>query len=487
MENRRSCIDALAMKRHPAKHWRAGALSVTFCAVAASAMATVSYTYENDGKTLVATVSDADTGLSTSAADQAWFTDGLTNFVKRGTPSLNVWENVKNDFTGDIRIEQGHLLFYGNALGVNQAQGEIMIHFGNLVINGNNRTVSIAKDVAFGFGYGDDWNGRTIQVWNGYKGAISGKVTTGNRNAKIVVYKGGTLALTGGIEDPVSGGSGYLYLGAYNGSSMMFSEKPVVMAHGLYFEIQSYHVRDHDAYRDSSGYFGHFTFAVPGNSFPTLGYDNDSSSGNYRFRYHDIKTTVDWAFDRANMTVYLGEDAKWDLCGTSQRVGQFDVKLARGGASVITNSSETAATLHLGMIFTHKSDDPPDVRFGGNLSVVFENNIDTTPINHAMTACGSLVHAGQGTLAFTENGSWANATNVTVSGTGKITVANAGALGQRANVNLASASSLEIASDVTVQVRTLTVGGVQQRRGDYTFGGGTLSVTHPVGFQMGIR
>jgi hypothetical protein len=53
-------------------------------------------------------------------------------------------------------------------------------------------------------------------------------------------------------------------------------------------------------------------------------------------------------------------------------------------------------------------------------------------------------------------------------------------------VNLAANSSLEIASGVTVQVRTLTVGGVQKPNGDYTFGSGTLRVFKP-GTRLIIR
>ena len=254
------------------------------------------------------------------------------------------------------------------------------------------------------------------------------------------------------------------------------------MAHGIFFEMQPYHVNNPDAYRDASGYFSHITFAAPGNSFSDLGSDNDKDSGNFRFRYHDIKTTADWAFDKGNMMVYLGEEARWDLCGTEQRVGQFDVKVLSGNPSVVTNSSEKAATLHLGMIFSHKSAVPPDIRFGGKLSAVFENSIYTTKVDHVMTAVGDLTIAGNNApseLWFMENGSWAHATNVTVNGVGKMKIANPNALGKRANLSLASNSSLEIASGVTVQVRTLTVGGVQKPNGDYTFGSGTLRVFKP--------
>ena len=64
-------------------------------------------------------------------------------------------------------------------------------------------------------------------------------------------------------------------------------------------------------------------------------------------------------------------------------------------------------------------------------------------------------------------------------GPGKITIANPNALGKKTNLSLASNSSLEIASGVTVTVRTLTVGGAQKPNGDYTFGSGTLRVFKP--------
>jgi len=461
------------------------------CFMAGSAMATVSYTYENDDKTLVATVTDADTALTTSAEDQAWFTAGLTNFVKRGDKALKVWENVANSFTGDIRIERNYLSFYANALGINRAQGKVQIHNGSLVHIGN-KHLTVARDIEFCLGVSnDDWKGRQLEVWEGKNATVSGKVTIGNRNAYVLVYKGGTLDFTGGIEDTPGTAAGYLYVGAYGGSIITFAEKPVKLANMFYFETPSYVYNAPDSYRDASGYVGHYIFSAPSNTVGSLGFANNSN--NSRLRFYDVKTTVDWAFDKSNMTVWWGNDARLDLYGTKQRVGQFDVKVDTGNASVVTNTSATPATLYMGMIFTHGDDTiPPNIRFGGNLSVVFDNDIYKTIIDYPMTACGNLTVAGNGryqksTLAFYENGSWANATNVTVKGCGKITIANPNALGRRANVNLASNSSLEIASGVTVNVRTLTVGGVLQKRGDYSFGSGTLRVSHPRGFQLSIR
>ncbi|MBR2837362.1 MAG: hypothetical protein IKE55_01115 [Kiritimatiellae bacterium] len=455
--------------------------------------ATVAYTYENDNKTLVATVTDADTALTTSAADQAWFTNyAITNFVKRGAKNLNVWESVANSFSGDIRIEDGgNLSFYGNALGINNAQGKIQIYKGNLVHIGNNKHLTIAKDIEFCLGSGNnDWGGRTIQVWSGHAGTISGKVTIGNRNAYAYVYENGSLTFTGGIEDPSANTRGYFYVGAYSGSTVTFAEKPLKLANMFYFSIPDYVANAPNTYRDATGYVGHYIFSAPSNTVGALGYANDTV--NSRLRLYDVKTTVDWVFDKSNMTVWWGNDARWDLCGTEQRVGQFDVRVATGNASVVTNASATPATLHMGMIYTHGNDTiPPNIRFGGNLSVVFEGNIYTTKVDHVMTAAGNLTVLGNGNylsrLEFLENGSWANATNVTVSGNAKMTIANSNALGRKANVNLKSNSSLEIASGVTVNVRTLTVNGVQQPRGEYTFGGGTLSVQQPSGLTLKVR
>ena len=134
---------------------------------------------------------------------------------------------------------------------------------------------------------------------------------------------------------------------------------------------------------------------------------------------------------------------------------------------------------------TQTADATPAAVFGGNLSVDFSGNKITT-IDCANTARG-VITVNAGTLVFTENGSWANATNVTVKGSAKVTIANAEALGRKTEVNLAENSSLEIAAGLTVNVRTLTIGGVQMSCGDHAFGGGMLHVSRPCGFIFSIH
>ena len=451
----------------------------------APVMATVTYTYENDNKTLVATVTDANTNMS-SADAEVLNSNSVTNFVLRGDYRLIVGSGMASGFTGDILIEgastssQKNLLVLGsaNAMGIDRGPGTITLQHGGLAPANN---TIVAKDIAFGLNH-SDWGGRTFQIWEARNVTVNGKITTGNRNADIIGYKNSSLTIAGGIEDPLSGGSGYAYFALYGGARVKIENHPVIVKNAFYFRYT-----DDTASYDSNGFQGYVDFAVAGNSMNALGWDTGSAS--YRLRRYKVKTTTDWAFDKSNMKVFVAYDGMWDLCGTSQRVGQFDVRMPNGAnASVITNSMEIPATLYLGQIYNYSDASlPADIRFGGNLSVVFEGNIYTTRINYPMTAKGALDLSGQGTLAFLENGSWANATNVTVSGTGKITIANSNALGRKANVNLKSNSSLEIASGVTVNVKTLTVGGVLQHRGDYTFGSGTLRVTHPRGLILSVQ
>ena len=430
-----------------------------------SSQATVAYSYENDNKTLVATVTDNDTDLTTRQEDAAKFA-GITSFVKRGDKNLNVWGSAVNSYTGDIRIENGGLLFYGNALGVNNAQGEIQIVNGSLIQNGNNQPVTFAKDIVFGSDGGWEQDATTIDVYAQREATSTGKIKLGNRNHRIRVYGGSVMNIAGGVEDSNPSAPGYLYVESRNGGTVNFTGSPVKIANQFNFS-SSQHC-------DQYGYNGYITFSVAGNIIPAIGWYNNGF-----LQYYELKTTVDLAFNNSSMAMYFGNDSKLDLCGTQQRVGHFYVAVATGNPSVITNSLSTPATLYVGGMHKYGSSaSAADLRIGGNLSVVYEGD-NTTTIDREMTADGDLTLAGSGTLAFTANGSWPNTRNVTVSGSGKMSVANPNAFCEKANLSLASKSSLEIASGVTLVVRTLTINGVQQPNGNYSFGDGTLRVAKP--------
>ena len=436
----------------------------------ASALATATYTYENDDKTYVATVTDADTAIS-QAAIGVLNSNAVTNFIKRGTKTLKVYSNGANAFTGDVVLETGAIQVGGqNPLG---PSGKIMVNNQRALVFDN---ATVAKDVLL-LGATDNENTK-ISVWAGTS-RLNGKLLLGGTSKVVgIAYAACRMTLAGGVE--IAPGSVPVpYFLPTKGSTFVFENKPINIATNLFITPKV----NNDYPLASDGFGGRFVFAVADNNMKTIG------ASSTRIDYADVKTTVDWAFNKG-MTVYFGHDTVWDLCGTSQRIGQVSVPTISSGnkPTVITNSFPEPATLYMGMPFGPNSS-APNIRIGGNLSVVFEKNIWETKINYPMTAAGDLIIKGNGTggansaiLNFLSNGSWANATNVVVEGVGKIKIANPNALGRKANVNLKANSSLEISSGVTVTVRTLTVNGEQKKPGDYTFGSGTLHVTGLPGF-----
>lgn len=430
-----------------------------------AATATATYTYENNNKTYVATVTSAETEISSGAID-VLDANAITNFVVRGTARLHV--DKGSSFIGDVSVNAPVRLSAANSLGV--GPGQIYVTTNTVTMSG----ATVDKPVSF-----DTralWGKQTgLAVWGAgegetpYAGVFKKKVTFNYGNLYIYPYVRSRLVFEGGLE-----GNGYLIFSSLRGGTIVFTNMPIKLTCNYPASAENDHVVD------SSGFSRHIIFAVAGNSMKRF------SKADAPFSLGELKTTVDWAFDDTSMYMYFGHDSKWDLCGTSQRVGniQFVVKSGEN-PSIITNSLAKSAVLYM----TPEWTDSLNVALGGNLSVDFSvqpGKNPTTKIDRAMTASGDIV-VNAGTLAFMSSGSWANATNVTVKGSSKITIASAGALGRKANVDLASNSSLTIASGVTVRVRTLTVGGVLQKRGDYTFGSGTLSVSHPCGLVLSFR
>ena len=455
---------------------RIAALSIcTGCLLSgATAMAAASYSYENDNKTYVATVTSAETAISSEAIN-VLNSNAVTNFIKRGDKTLTVYNSGANAFTGDVTIENSSIVVGGtNPLG---PSGKISINNQRAFVFSK---ATVAKDVLFA---GGAWNDNTkISVWAGTS-QLNGKLMLGGEsNVVVTAYDGARMTFANGFED-APGSFAYPYFIPTKGSTFVFANRPVNMRSSFFIKPNTTQYP-----LASDGFAGRFVFSVAGNKMGNLGFDNGSADS--RLNWCQLKTTVDYVFDvSAFGKVWMGHDSEWDLCGTTQRIKQLDVKVRTGNPSVITNSFATPATLYMGMMYNYwNGNAAPIIRFGGNLSVVFENNFYDTMVNYEMTATGDLIINGTGTLAFQENGSWANAANVAVnSTTGKITIANPNALGRKTNVSLKSNSSLEIASGVTVTVNTLTVGGVQKPAGNYTFGSGTLSVLRPRGFMLSVQ
>lgn len=468
------------------RKWGGGKLS-TFSVFAgslmmcASALATATYTYENDNKTYVATVTSAETAISAEAI-AVLNSNAVTNFIKSGDKNLTVYSGGANAFTGDVMITNAAIVVGGsNPLG---PSGKITVDNQRALVFSK---ATVAKDVllASGLTANGNWNENTkISVWAG-SSRLNGKFIIGKSyNSGCTGYDNSVMTFAGGVVDEDPDHGGYMYFKPSKGSAIVIENKPMDIVKQVFILPNT---KDYPL--SSDGFAGRFVFSVAGNKMMNLGYDNGTTD--CRLNWCQLKTTVDWAFDTSRFgAIYFGHDSVWDLCGTSQRIGQLDVKVSTGNPSVITNSSATPSTLYMKMPYGPNSS-APNIRIGGNLSVVFEKNIWATKIDYPMTATGDLIVKGDGgnqaDLNFLSNGSWVNATNVVVEGNGKITIANPNALGRKANVSLKSNSSLSISSGVTVNVRTLTINGIQQPRGDYTFGSGTLRVSRPCGLILSVQ
>ena len=439
------------------------AWSLMMCA---SALATVTYTYENDNKTYVATVTDAETDISQAAID-VLDANTVTNFVVCGTKRLHV--DKGSSFTGDVNVNTSVRLSATNSLGV--GPGQIYVTTNKITMSG------AVMDKAVSFTTLGLWGEQSgIGVWGPYTSVFKKKVSFDGGGLNIYPYVNSKLIFEGGLE-----GSGCIIFREMAGGTITFTNTPINLTHN-YPASATY-----AGTPDSTGFSRHIIFAVAGNQLVRF------SHPDHPFSLGELKTTVDYAFNNSAMYMIFGNDSRWDLCGTTQCIGQIEASATTGNPTVVTNSSPKTATLYMGMMYGPKST-VANIRFAGNLSVMFNKNIWNTIVDHPMTATGDLVILGNGgggansaILNFTENGSWANATNVVVDGVGKMKIANPNALGKKANVNLKSNSSLEISSGVTVTVRTLTINGVQQPVGDYTFGSGTLHVTGLPGLIMCIK
>ena len=380
---------------------------------------------------------------------------------KKGSGGLIL--SADGNFAGDLYLDEGGIrlergMTFGNGSGkvVVGPQKDFTLHHATL-----------NKDIFYN-NSDSGWNDHKLSIWEGAS-AINGKLTFGNRNLDIFFWKGSDLVIKGGIEDADHENAGYFRLRAGAGS-ITIEGKPIKVKYGIAVKPEGY---------DSKGSAGTITIATTGNEISRIGRDNGTE--NLRPNCCTLRTTVDWAFDNAGMVMMLGYDSVWDLCGTVQRVGHLDTKAVTGHTpTVVTNSSEKTAKLYV----TQTADTTPWIDFAGKLSVDFSGT-KTTTINCAMTAMGDLtVNAGK--LTFADGGSWRGAENIEVNGTAKISVGHSGVFHRTASMSLASETSLEIASGVSMRVVSLNIGGVEMPAGDYVFGSGTLSVG-PVGMRVIVR
>ena len=429
---------------------------VSVVAVSMIATAAVEYTYENDGKTYVATVTSAETAISDEAI-AVLNANEVTNFVIKGSQRLVV--DKSSTFTGDVHVTSPVRIVAEKSLGI--GPGKIYVTLKRITMSGG----TVEKDVFFDCG--TTWNESTgIGAWGGYgTSTFKGKVSYSDRTLNVYPWANSTIVFEGGLE-----GTGGMYIREAEGGTVVFTNSPLLTTYNYPLSF----IYSDNLKVDSSGFLVHMVFTEAGNRLARFGH------ASYRFTKGDLRTTVDWAFDNAGMAMHFNHSSKWDLCGTSQRIGYLDFTCTSGNPSVVTNSLEAPATLYI----TQTANATPAAVFGGNLSVDFSGNKITT-IDYSNTAKGGIT-VNAGTLAFTENGSWNNATDVTVNGSAKITIAKSGVFHRAANMSLATVASLDLASGVAMRVASLKIGGAEMPYGDYQFGSGTLSVG-PVSMRIIVR
>ena len=390
--------------------------------------------------------------------------DPLSRYTVRKTGSAQLTVSGTGDFSGDVQIERSSIVAKGtDPLG---AAGKIsLLGNGQLVLAG----ATISKPITINAGEKNYGQNSGFAVWGDYSPSeIKGKVTLAGTLSSFNVYiysngsNRGKVTFSGGIE----GASDYPHLYPNGGgstgtgySTLVITNRPFVFGSDRYLSLHSQSV-------NVNGISYEMILAVPGNVCMAFGHPS------YRAEYSKLYTTVDGVFANEAMSIYCGNNFTWDLCGTVQNIGTINSVHTSGNPPTVTNSSETAATLAISQTATADS----KVVFGGKLNVSFAvGSGKTLTISDAMTAEGTLSVSG-GTLALAAGGSWRGATEVAVSGGGKLTVAEPRALGKQAALELESSASLEIASGVTVRVDSLTVGGVAWANGSYPFGSGTLAV-----------
>ena len=418
-----------------------------------SVEATAVYTYENDDKTYIATVTEADEKISSEALAVLNSND-VTNFVKRGSKVLIL--NAGNSFAGDICIEGPVRAAATGAMGT--GPGTIHVKESHLTVNG----CTIDKDTFFDC---PNYNDKTRLIgWAG-KSIFTEKVTFGNGNFSVYPYSDCEIVFENGLE-----GDGYMLFRGGSGGKIVIRNKPLIVSNPI------------SVLGGKSGAFSYYlVFETVGNVLKALGNHNGDNWEPYCFKYGKLSTVVDWAFDNPDQGMNFGDSSLWDLCGTSQRVGLLDarthgVQYQEGQASIITNSLEKQATLYL----NQSADTTPAIIFGGNLSVDFAGT-KTTTIAHEMTATGELSVSG-GKLVFTKDGKWA-ASKVSIADGAAMEISSASTFPREAELSLDGTGALSIAAGeggavVTQTVEFLTMDGIAQKRGFYPMGEGVLEVVY---------
>ena len=229
-----------------------------------------------------------------------------------------------------------------------------------------------------------------------------------------------------------------------------------------------------------------------GNSFGSYGVAlNNSASFN---------CAVDWALNDADMNFRIGNSSKLYLNGHSQRIGSLLFTLTKGGwetlvGSRISNENAEPATLYFTQKTTTTNSVTPIV---GALNLSKSGPAEFA-VDRAVAATGTL-EVAQGRFAFTPKGTWAGATNVTVSGSGELSISRSDTFARKVTLALSDAGRIALGEGVAQPVAGMTMDGLQCAGGtwgssasgaenvdDARFSGTGVLVVRPSGLMVIIR
>ena len=210
------------------------------------------------------------------------------------------------------------------------------------------------------------------------------------------------------------------------------------------------------------GGLGNLHISVPGNKIEAMRAWHKTDN----YYPHGVNLTVDcdWAFDLKN--AIFCTKGTIDFRGTSQRLGA----IYNEGTYISQTGPATlylAATNSISASFNRLAAPPSPGDFAGQFSLVVEAARDFTfAITERAVSATGTVAVTSGTLAFVNGASWLNATNVTVSGSGRLEINQSETFGRKSNFDL-SGGTLALADGVVQKAQFLYVDGVKMPLGVY--------------------
>ena len=180
---------------------------------------------------------------------------------------------------------------------------------------------------------------------------------------------------------------------------------------------------------------------VASNTVGTIEFPSSSAS--------DIFANVPYALaSSATAVKFAHANSRLNISGGDQCVGSFAVMTAGGVTSSVPAVLE----------FTQTSDiENTGVYFLGAAGL-FKKGAGRIEFPHSQTSSGS-VGVGEGELAFTGGATWANATNITVNGTGVLEISSSNTFSPKCEMHLSDKGKVRIGAGVVQKVYRLYING----------------------------